>query len=288
MEKIGTVRELWRYPVKSMAGERIERCEVAALGVAGDRGWALRDEKAGEVRGAKKLGGLMRCRAIYLEEPANGRIPSVEITLPGGEQVRTTDTESVNRRISEFLGRPVTIWPLQPPENRDFYRRGAPDNPDMNLELREIFGRVGDEPLPDLTNVPPEIFEFTSPLGTYFDVFPLHILTTASLEELARRNPHSIIDVRRFRPNIVVETRRDLVGFVEADWVGRTLVIGDVRIRLEIPCMRCVMPTLEQEGLPKDPSVLRTIVRDAEQNFGSYATTAHPGRIALGDDVLIE
>jgi uncharacterized protein YcbX len=52
--------------------------------------------------------------------------------------------------------------------------------------------------------------------------------------------------------------------------------------------MRCVMPTLEQEGLPKDPSVLRTIVRDAEQNFGSYAATAHPGRIALGDDVLIE
>ena len=288
MEKIGAVRELWRYPVKSMAGERLEHCEVGALGVAGDRGWALRDEKAGEVRGAKKLGSLMRCGAAYLEEPAGGRIPHVEITLPGGERVRTTDTQSVNQRLSRFLGRPVTIWPLQPPENRDFYRRAAPDNPDMNLELREIFGRIGDEPLPDLTGVPPEIFEFTSPLGTYFDVFPLHILTTASLEELARRNPASIIDVRRFRPNIVVETRRDLTGFVEADWVGRTLVLGEVRIKLEIPCMRCVMPTLEQEGLPKDSSVLRTIVREAGQNFGSYATASRGGRIAVGNDVLIE
>ena len=288
MEKIGTVRELWRYPVKSMAGERIARCEVATFGVAGDRGWALRDEKAGEVRGAKKLGGLMRCRAVYLEEPTAGRIPHVEITLPGNERVCTTDAQSVNRKLSEFLGRPVTIWPLQPPENRDFYRRGAPDNPDMDQELREIFGRIGDEPLPDLSGVPPEIFEFTSPLGTYFDVFTLHTLTTASLEELGRRNPASAIDVRRFRPNIVVETRRDLVGFVEAGWVGRTLVIGDVRIKLEIPCMRCVMPTLEQEGLPKDPSVLRTIVRDAGQNFGSYATAPRGGRVAVGNDVLIE
>ncbi len=288
MEKIGTVRELWRYPVKSMAGERIERCEVAALGIAGDRGWALRDEKAGEVRGAKKLGSLMRCGAVYLEEPAGGRIPHVEIALPGGERIRTTDSKSVNRRLSEFLGRPVTIWPLQPPENRDFYRRAAPDNPDMNLELREIFGRIGDEPLPDLMGVPPEIFEFTSPLGTYFDVFPLHILTTASLDELGRRNPASVIDVRRFRPNIFVETRRDLTGFVEAGWSGRTLTIGNVRIKLEMPCMRCVMPTLEQEGLPKDPSVLRTIVREAGQNFGSYATALRGGRVAVGDDVLIE
>src|SRR5581483_11506743 len=94
-------------------------------------------------------------------------------------------------------GRPVTLWPIQPVENRDFYRRSAPDNPDMMAELREIFGRVKDEPIPDLTMFPAEILEFTSPLGTYFDVFPIHVLTTASLAELSRLNPGANFDARR-------------------------------------------------------------------------------------------
>ncbi len=288
MERVGTVKEIWRYPVKSMAGERLARSSVGTLGVPADRGWALRDEKAGEVRGAKKLAGLMKCAARYLEEPAANRIPQAEITLPGGERVRTSDTAAVNQKLSALLGRAVTIWPIQPVERTDFYLRAAPEGGDMMLELREIFGRLPDEPLPDLTSVPPEIMQYTSPLGTYFDVYPLHLMTTASLDELARRTPDSTIDVRRFRPNILIESPSGTVGFVDAEWAGRTVVIGEAKIKIEMPCMRCVMPTLEQESLPADPRVLRAIVRDANQNLGSYATVARGGEIEVGREVWLD
>ena len=207
MPTIGAVKEIWRFPVKSMAGESLARGAVGGLGIVGDRGWALRDEKAGEIRGAKKMPQLMQCHAAYVEEPAPGRVPDATITLPGGERVRTGDP-AANKKLSALLGRAVTLWPLQPKEDKDFYRRAAPDNPDMMAELREMFGRVGDEPIPDLGVFPPEILEFTSPLGTYFDAFPLHLLTTASLKELARRNPAARFDVRRFRPNILIDTER--------------------------------------------------------------------------------
>jgi uncharacterized protein YcbX len=288
MERVGTVKEIWRYPVKSMAGERLARSSVGALGIPADRGWALRDEKAGEVRGAKKFAGLMKCAARYLEEPATDRIPPAEITLPGGERLCTADEATTNQKLSAFLGRPVTIWPIQPVERTDFYLRAAPEGGDMMSELREIFGRLPDEPLPDLTGVPPEIMQYTSPLGTYFDVYPLHLMTTASLDELGRRTQGSTIDVRRFRPNILIESPTGTAGFVDAEWAGRTVVIGESRIKIEMPCMRCVMPTLEQKGLPKDLRVLRTIVREADQNLGSYATVARGGEIAVGDAVWLD
>jgi hypothetical protein len=79
-----------------------------------------------------------------------------------------------------------------------------------------------------------------------------------------------------------------MTGMVEADWSGRTLRIGDARIKIEMPCARCVMTTLEQIDLPKDPSVLRTIVREADQNVGSYCTVAGGGAFAVGDEVALE
>jgi hypothetical protein len=194
----------------------------------------------------------------------------------------------VNAGLSELLGRSVSIWPIQPPSERDFLRRGAPDNPDFTAELRQVFGRLENEPLPDLSTLPPQILEFTSPFGTYFDAFPFHVLTTASLNALASRNPGADFDSRRFRPNVLVETERDVEGLVEAEWSGRTIRIGATRIKLEMPTVRCVIPTLDQPGMKKDPSVLRTIVRDAAQNLGAYATIATGGTIALGDEVTLE
>ncbi|MGO9452992.1 MAG: MOSC domain-containing protein [Candidatus Binataceae bacterium] len=287
METIGTVEEIWRYPVKSMAGELLSSCSVGALGITGDRGWAVRDEKAGEIRGAKKLPQLMKCSARYVEEPAGGAVPAVDITFPDGTRTRAGDQQT-EARLSNLLGRPVTLWPLQPPDQRDFYRRSAPDNPDMITELRQIFGRREDEPLPDLTTFPREIMQFTSPLGTYFDAFPIHLITTASLAELSRLNPEADFDVRRFRPNFLIKSNERVSGFDETKWSGRTLRVGEMQLKVAMPCVRCVMPTLDQDNLPKDPSVLRTIVRHAEQNVGLYATVTHPGRIKAGDTIAME
>jgi uncharacterized protein YcbX len=285
MTIIGRVKELWRYPVKSMGGERLEAALVTMRGIPGDRGWALRDEMSGEVRGAKKMPALLKCNACYVEEPSGSAIPAARVRLPDGTTMLTTDP-AANDALSNLLGRQVTIWPQQPAESRDFYRR-YPDNPDFKIELREIMGRLPDEPLPDFSGLPPEIFEFTSPLGTFFDAFPLHLVTTASLAKLGSHNPAADLDVRRFRPNVVIESQEILSGFAEGDWGGRELVIGDTRIAVTIPTMRCVMTTLEQEGLRKDPSVLRTIVREAAQNLGIYADVAQGGKIAIDDPVAL-
>jgi uncharacterized protein YcbX len=114
------------------------------------------------------------------------------------------------------------------------------------------------------------------------------VLTTASLSALSRSNPAADFDSRRFRPNVLIETKGGIEGLVEAEWSGRTIRIGATRIKLEMPTVRCVIPTLDQPGMKKDPSVLRTIVRDAAQNLGAYATIANGGTIALGDEVALE
>lgn len=280
------VLELWRYPVKSMGGERLESGVVGPRGLAGDRGWAVRDETAGEIRGAKKLPALLTCAARYLEEPDAARVPHAEIALASGERVRTSDAAAAER-LGALLGRPVTLWPLQPASAAEHYRRAAPDDPDMLAELRRIFGRTEDEPLPDLSVFPPEVMEYTSPLGTYFDAFDFHLLTTATLARLAALAPASRFDVRRFRPNVVVDTG-GAEGFVENDWCGRVVRLGGARLRAQVPCVRCVMPTLPQADLPKDPAVLRTIVREAGQNAGLYLSVETPGEVRVGDEVTIE
>ena len=284
MPVVGRVREIWRYAVKSMGGEKLSDCAVGALGIAGDRGWALRDERAGEIRGAKKLPALLQCAARYLEEPTGDTIPHVLIALPDGAQVRSDDPQ-VSERISALVGRPVTLHPRRPPADKDHYRRAAPDNPDFTAELRSIFGRLPDEPLPDLSVFPPEIFEFTSPLGTYFDAFPLHLLTDASLDALRRKTPSADFDPRRFRANFLIETTNGSEGLLETSWTGRPLRIGNVAIKVEMPTARCVMTTLPQGDLAKQPAVLRTIVREGDQCLGVYATVTEPGQVAVGDPV---
>ena len=283
---LGTIRELWRYPVKSMAGERLPEAHLDVLGIPGDRGWALRDEAAGEIRGAKKLPQLMLCGARYLREPAGDTVPPAEITLPDGATL-TTDDPDVSERLSALLGRAVTLWPRLPADERDHYRRGLPDNPDIIEELRDIFGRTADEPLPDLGVFPAEIMEFTSPLGTYFDAFPLHLLTTASLAALGDGAPAERFDRRRFRPNVFIETPAGTTGLTEAAWAGRSLRIGDAVVEVRLGTPRCSMTVQAQQDLPKDPLVLRAIVRDADQNLGVYATITTPGTVRVGDPVRL-
>lgn len=283
---VGAVSEIWRFPFKSMAGEMIDAATIGDDGLVGDRGWAVRDERAGEIRGGKKIPKLMLCSAHYLDEPAPGRVPHVRIELPDGDAM-TTDDPKAAARLSEFLGREVSLWPRRPASEREHYRRGAPDNPDVETELRGIFGRKPDEPLPDLSVFPQELFEFVAPLGTYFDAFPIHVLTSATLRHLSDLNPQAAFDRRRFRPNVLIASASGANGFVEKDWVGRTLEVGEAAFRCEMPTVRCSMTTQEQKELPKDPSVLRTIVRDAAQNVGVYGSVLRPGRIERGAEVRL-
>ncbi len=279
---VGRIAELWRHPVKSMEGERVERAALGVNGILGDRVWAVRDEERGGIRGAKKIPALMTCKARYADEPSADKIPAPEISLPDGECLRA-DSPDAAARLSAALGHKVTLWPLRPASDLAHYQRGAPDHADVLTELRSIFGRNSDEPLPDFSQFPPEIMQYESPPGTYFDVHPLHLLTDATLRQLQAIAPTSIIDVRRFRPNLVIETEAE--GFVEAGWTGRKLRIGSALIEVGHPCPRCVMITHGFDDVPRDPGLMRTVVREANQNVGSYATVAQPGELRVGDVV---
>lgn len=281
---VGRIAELWRHPVKSMMGERIAAAELGENGIPGDRAWAVRDEERGGIRGAKKIHALMRCAARYGEEPASGRVPPAEITLPDGARLRANAPDAAEK-LSAALGQKVTLWPLLPADKLEHYRRGAPTHDDFEREMRAIFGREPDEPLPNLAAFPPELFEFESPPGTYFDAFPLLLLTDATLRRLQELAPASRVDVRRFRPNLFVSTPAGVEGFAEQGWIGKRLRVGSAELEIAMACPRCVMITLPFADLPRDPGLMRTVVRDADQNVGVYARVVRPGRIATGDAV---
>ncbi len=300
---VGHIAEIRRFPVKSMGGESLHEAVLTAGGIAGDRGWALRDESAREIRGAKRWPVLMQCSAAYRTEPAaGGGVPHADITLPDGTTTATDDPD-VHRRLSDLLRTPVTLWPLRPASDLSHYRRGIPGvaaagflarwrvgrrllQTALRGELRKGFSRTAEEPIPDVTPFA-GLFEFTSPPGTYFDVAALHVLTTASLEEMARRAPACDWNARRFRPNVLIETAAPLRGLVEAGWCGQELRLGTAGCRCDIGTPRCGMPTYAQPGLAPDPRVLRAIVREADQNLGVYASVTVPGRLRAGDPAAI-
>jgi len=276
---VGRIAEIWRHPVKSMGGERIEAAEIGRQGIPGDRAWAVRDETRGGIRGAKKIPALMRCRARQVRGPEG----APEITLPGGEVI-VADASDANARLSEALGTKVTLWPLLPASELDHYRRGAPDHADVLTELRSIFGREEGEPLPDLSKFPPDLFQYESPPGTYFDVAHILLLTDATLRRLQELAPASRVDVRRFRPNLVVESS-EAPGFPELGWVGRRVRVGGAVLKVDLACPRCVMITHGFEDLPRDTALMRTVVREADQNVGVYARVETPGTVRPGDPV---
>ncbi|MEM8618463.1 MAG: MOSC domain-containing protein [Actinomycetota bacterium] len=272
------VEQLWTYPVKSMIGTTVEMVQLGPLGVIGDRYWAVRDLRRGGIRGAKKIGGLMRLAARGTPRG------SAEVVFPDG---RTVGVESpdIDAWISAELGHPVRLEPLAPADDAEHYRRGAPDSEDMIDELRSIFGREGDEPLPDLSVFPETIIEHESPPGTYYDAFPLLVMTTAALASLQSALPESVVDVRRFRPSIVIDGAGD-DGHPEFAWAGRKARLGGAEIEFTVACPRCVMVTREiDESVPQDRSVLRHVVRELDQNVGVYATVIQSGAVAVGDEV---
>lgn len=283
---VGRVGQLWRHPVKSMRGDRVTRAAVTEdFGFPGDRGWALRDEKAGEIRGAKRLTSLVRCHARYLVEPEGASAPPVEITFPGGETM-TSDDERIDKTLSEFLDRPVSLWPRQPADDHEHYRR-VPFSGEH--ELREQIGLNPEDPLPDYSTLPAEVIEhlsqYATPRGTYFDTMPLSLLTTTSMTSLAELAPDSTVDSRRFRQNIIVDGGEEPSGFPEFDWVGRYLRIGEVRAEVVMPISRCVMVVLAQDDLPHDRPVLRSLVQHTGMNLGIYLRVREPGHINEGDPV---
>lgn len=286
--QVGEVSELWRYPVKSMRGDRVVSTEVTERwGFPGDRGWAVRDEQASEIRGAKRINSLLQFHARYLEEPAADSTPPIEITCPDGTVVRSDDDE-IHDVLSAATGRAVTLWPRRSPDDHEHYRRGRITGADIRAQLD-----LGpDDPFPDFSTLPEdvlaELFDYVTPRGTYFDAMPLSLATTTALESLQATVPDSVIDPRRFRKNVIVAGAPGTEGFPEFEWVGRRLRIGDVACEVTKPIARCVMVGLPQAELPHDRDILKSLVRTTGMDLGVYLRVIEPGRITEGDPVHLE
>ncbi len=282
------VLEIWRYPVKSMAGERVESTSIGERGVHGDRLWAIRDEKRKMLTSAKRFPALLGCSARFVAEPpadvGPGDVPAVTITFPDGSTVRT-DEPSADDRLSAFLGSRVTIHALRPAADKAFYKNVKP----TGAEMRADFAVADDEALPDFSMMPMskllELGKYACPPGTYFDAMSVHVVTTASLEAL-RAKGSSDFDVRRFRPNVVIDSAP--AGFPEMEWTGGTLALCECTTFVDCPTPRCSMPTRAQEGLPADPKVLKTIVVEADRCVGAYATVTKAGTVRVGDTVRFD
>ncbi len=268
-DAVATVVALWRYPVKSMMGEQLNAVEVTDRGLLGDRAYALVDRETGKVASAKfprKWPTLLAHRATYVEPPAGADgLPAVRITLPDGRIIQSDDPDA-DRVLSADLGRDVAL------------DRSAPEAPSLEEYWPDIEGLDHRDALTDEA-MPP---------GTFFDLGIVHLLTTATLDRLRQLYPEGRFEVRRFRPNVVVGPTDGEAGFIENEWVGRSVAIGDeVRLRITQPCPRCVMTTVAQDDLPKDPGILRTAARHNDVNVGVYATVERPGRVRRGDEVWL-
>lgn len=278
------VREIWRFPVKSMGGEQLPRVHVSDQGLAGDRAYAVVDGEDGKVASAKnprKWGRLLDCQA------ATGADGQVSITFPDGTTKATTDSD-IDEALSDLVGRRV------------------------RLEGEAASGSVFEEVWPDIDGLAPaEVISATNigtsddgesisqfglamaaAPGTFFDVAAIHVMTTATLDRLGRLAPGADFDVRRYRPNFLLGGDAD-DEFPENGWAGRRLRIGTAVIEVSIPTMRCVMTTLAQGSMRQDRDTLKAIAAHNRVDIpglgtwacaGAYANVARAGDAVVGED----
>lgn len=288
-----TVAQIWRYPVKSMGGEQLRQAAVGLRGIRWDRGWAVRDEKAGTIRSARYIPRLLMCSARYLPGTDAGLVPHVEITLPDQSTVNSDDP-NVHRRLSDAIGKDVTLLSLRPDDQVDHLRPGAGAlvTGSMESEIRMQFGLEDFEPLPDMSRLPPhlmrELSELGAPRGTYFDAFPIDILTTSSIRHLQRHLGEVELDVRRFRPNFLIDDSGASDAVREREWIGRTVNLGQVEFDVVMECPRCTIIAAEQQGgIVRNSSITRTIVREMGQLMSAYCNVTTPGVVSLGDRAVV-
>lgn len=231
------VAALWRYPVKSLGGERLATAVIERRGLVGDRRWAVvdRDGKLGSGKSSRRFRAMDGL--LHIAAATNGE-DVVDVVGPFG-------------------------------------RRRA-DDPDLAAELSALLGL--------------DVHLAVEGTVAHHDDEPIHLVTTSGLRWLHAQLGTDETDedlARRMRPNVVVAAAGDEP--VEDRWpAGTVLTIGpEVRLRITKPTERCVMTTMTQPGLQKDPAVLRTLAQTREARFGAYAEVVHEGMMRLGDPVEV-
>jgi uncharacterized protein YcbX len=268
----GVVRELRRYPVKSLLGERLQEAQLGERGLAGDRAFAFLDRETGKVASAKqpkRWAAMLTARACHREG-------ALRVVLADGRSF-AIDDPTLASVLTQLLGRAVRLVESAPAQSG--IERMTPEGEDEAGSVVEIPVAGG------------------APAGTLFDFAPLHFVTTASLHALEARHPaarHS--QAVRFRPNLVLELEHG-EGFVESTWDGRELQVGEARMRVICATPRCAVPTLAHgPEVASDPDLIRTLRQHNRvpvpgfgnlSCLGAYASVVQPGRVRVGDAVVV-
>lgn len=248
------VADCWRYPVKSLQGHQVDLLQVGPDGVDGDRRWALIDDADGRLASAKRYSSL-------LEASVDGD----HVVLPDGTRVALVDDDSTRSALSTWLGTAVHL---------------AESAPSTNVEYQMTFDPPDDDA---------ELFSIPAPPGTFLDLAPIHLVTAGTLEACAAARPDLDWDVRRFRPNLVVDT--GVTGlFGEQVWVGSRLRVGEVVLAVDSPTVRCAMPLRAQPGLARQAGLFDAMSELNEEypnHLGVYCSVVSPGTVRVGDPVEV-
>lgn len=243
----GRISAIFRYPIKSMAGESLNVARLGWHGIEGDRRFAFRrlaDKSEFPWLSASKLPELLLYKPFRLD--GNNHSKNAEL-LP--THVRTPEGKEYELRSDEL--------------REDLSRRFGSDLELMNL-------RHG-----------------------IFDESPISIITLSTvrgIEHASRRD----LDIRRFRPNIVLETMAAIGAepFEENRWVGRTLLFGEANsgpaVRITLKDERCVMVNFDPDTAERDSEVMKTVVRLNENYAGVYGTVVSAGELFVGQVVTLE
>jgi uncharacterized protein YcbX len=221
-------------------------------GLRGDRCWGVRDETTGRILTGRREPRLLLASATVTDDG------EPQVTLPNGDRCRGIGpaTDAV---LSAWLDRPVTLTDA----------RGAP------AASAEFFEDATDDASPAL--------EWTMPARRFVDAMPLLVLTTASLRTASALYPDGTWDVRRFRPNLLVDIDAD--GWVEDAWCGSTLRVGSVELVPRRPCVRCTMVTRPQPGLERDLDIYKTLGRNHDGTLGVWTHVRTPGTLSVGEPI---
>ena len=232
-EHVGRVVALWRYPVKAMAGQRLDDVEVSWYGLAGDRRWAfVRD-------------GVVRSGFPWL---------------------------TIRERADLWTFRASFAQPGRPDHSRTIVR--TPAGEELDVTDPALAAQLGDG-----------VRVIKQDRGV-FDAMPLSLITTQAVAALGAL-VGSPLAVERFRPNLVVEAA-DGSAFAEDAWIGHVVRVGGARMRVDRPDTRCAVINVDPVTAERDPEVLRTVARERQACIGVYGSTVQPGRIAVGDPVVLE
>ncbi len=261
--QLGTVAQCWCYPFKSMQGASVSSLDIGTHGVAGDRAYALMDCATGTVLSAKAVKRLLDAAA-----------DDQQVVLPDGTVV-ALGSPDCDELLSAWLGRDVTVLHLE---------QGEVPEPGLAYEM------TFDPPDDDA-----EMFEIPLPAHGFVDLAPLHLIATSTLEGCRAARPELDWDVRRFRPNVVLD--HDGETFAEDAWVGSRLAIGaSCVVAVVQPTVRCAMPLRAQPAGPdgaaleRQPALfaaMNELHSSAPNHLGAYLDVVAPGPVRVGDPVVL-